>query len=522
MTRSGIASLCTLTLTMALAAACAAPQRRMDDIAIDKPLPGADSPQGQNNVLLNAASFNAKPLPPPAMDAKRIRQELWSIAARRQRGEIGLTIADYAQRAKQQHTLENRFLAAAAIADDDEAWKQLSALSAEYPKFYWAHAGIAMIYTRWKVRDQCEKEIGFMLDLMPDEPYSYTVRGDLYRNIGEFQMAVRDYSTALRADSTDADARVGLALAKEALGTQVDLRAEFEHALKDVPTDYEAAVQLAQLLDAANEKQGATEAWDRVSHLAPKNRTAQLALARLQGAADPSAAIVAYEKAARQSPLSKVEQQSLAGLYKQTGRVDDEIKSLDTLAHLDPKDSSAYRRLAEIAWSRNDLPAAEGAYQAVLKINEKDAVSIFGLGQVAEKRTQLKQAIDYYRQAAAAGSANAGVELKRLSAECFLPDHPLAAPNLGAFYGAVLASLNDMYKKRLELAPRLRGQMKIKIETDGEGALVEASVTENTLNDPWMEAHLYYSVADGKIPKLKASDPKKFSFTFDLPPASKK
>jgi tetratricopeptide (TPR) repeat protein len=491
----------------------------MDDIDMG-PKPGAkeEGPSTSKPTVLSVTRFNAnKPLPAPTMDTHQIRQELWSIAARRQRGEVGLTIQDYSARLANARTLENRFLAAAAIADDDEAWKAFNAIAVDYEKYYWAHAGMAMIYAKWLVRDQLEKEAGLMLDLAPENTFTYTIRGNLYRAIGEYQLALRDYSTALRADATDADARVGLALCKRALKDTSTLRTELERALQDVPTHYEGALELALLLDDTNDKTAALAAWDRVAHLSPKNRTAQLALARLRGDADPAGAIAAYEKAARQSALTKVEQQSLTKLYHQQGRTDDEIKSLEAEAKLDVKDPTPYRRMADIAESRNDAAGAEGAYTAVLKIADKDPDALVGLGKVAEKRAQLRQAIDFYRQARAAGSPAAAKELARLSVACQLPEHPLTGGNLNGFYSAVASSLNKVYEKRLAEAPRLQGQLKVKIETDGEGKLIDASVTENTLNDPWLEAHLYYSVLDSNLPHLKATDPKKFSLTFDLP-----
>lgn len=505
------------SLALVAVTGCSTPHRRMDDI--DSGKPAADSAARKKDIeVFSTAEMNKnKPVPAPTMTTKQIRAELWSIAARRQRGEAGQAIADYAARLAGGRTLENRFLAAAAIADDDEAWKAFNALYADYPRYYWGHAGMAMIYSHWKVRDMGEKEAGFMLDLAADNTFTYTIRGNLYRNLGDNQAAIRDYATALRADPTDADARVGLAIARKATGTPAGFKEELERALKDVPTQYEAANELATLLDEGEDKAVALAAWDRVAKLNPKNRTAQLALARLQGDANPAGAIAAYEKAGRQSPLSKAEQESLTKLYHQQGRIDDEIASLNALAKLDTKDLTPFKRIAEISEGRNDPAGTEAAYQAILKVSEKDPDALLGLGRVAEKRSQVRQAIDLYRQAKAAGSAKAGAEAARLATACLLPERPLTGGNLNGFYSAVAQSLNKIFEKRLAEAPRLKGEMKVKIETDGEGKVITASITENTLNDPWLEAHLYFSVADSAIPKLKAADPKRFSLTFDLP-----
>jgi tetratricopeptide (TPR) repeat protein len=315
---------------------------------------------------------------------------------------------------------------------------------------------------------------------------------------------------------------VGLAVCKRATGTTAGFKEELDRALKDVPTNYEAANELALILEDGEDKAASLAAWERVAKLNPKNRTAQLSLARLRGDGDPAGAIAAYEKAGKQSPLSKVEQESLTKLYHQQGRLEDEIASLNALAKLDTKDTTPFKRIAEISEGRNDPAGAEAAYLAILKVTEKDPDALYGLGQVAEKRSQVRQAIDFYRQAKAAGSTKAAADAARLAAACLLPERPLSAGNLNGFYSVVAQSLDKIFEKRLAEAPRLKGEMKVKIETDGEGKVLTAAITENTLNDPWLEAHLFYSVADSAIPKLKSSDPKKFSLTFALPAPGRK
>lgn len=509
------------TIGLLCMAACVTPNRRMDDDQITE---SSSSEAAQTNtVQANALTPEPanKPLPPPTMSAKEVRAELWKIAADRKRGEAGKAIAEYADRANATHALEARFLAAAAIADDDEAWKAYFAIAQEYPKFYWAHAGMAMVYSHWKVRDQCEREVNTMLEIDPENLFAYTIRGNLYRAMGEFQLAIRDYATALRADPSDADARVGLAIAKRTLGQTVNFQEQLDIALQDVSTHYEAAEQEALFLDEANDRAGATKAWERVEMLAPKNRAAHLALARLRGDSDPDAAIRAYERAGKESPLSKSEQESLTKLYRQQKRTDDELKSLDALSKLDPKDPVPLERIAEIADMKGDLPTAETAYQAILKISDTNPNALLGLGRIAEKRSLLKDAVVLYRKARAAGSTDAAKEAARLSEQCALGERSLTARDLNSYYGVIASSLSKAYERRLVDVPRLKGQMKVKIELDDKGKVAAATITENSVNDGCLEAHLYFSVADSVLPRLKSGDPKKFTLTFDLPPQTK-
>lgn len=503
-------SLVAVTLAVAtFVTGCGKPVRRKDAA------PTQSSAEEAKKLQLIA---KVEELPAPTMSPRELRVALWDIAARVRKGETSKVLNDYADRADAARTLEARFLAGAAIPDDDAAWNAYHAIAHKQPKFYWAHAGMAAVYARWKVRDQAEKEIGLCFELGPEITYTYTLRGNLYRAVGEWNLAVRDYATALRGDPLDADARVGLALARKRLNNVQNLRQELEKTLVDLPTQYEAAEALALLLDEEGKLAPARSAWERVETLAPKNRAAKLALARLRGDEDIDGAIVAYEQAGKLQALSKIEQESMGRMYRKVGRSDDEVKSLLLLTKLDAKDLAPWRRLAEIYEVKADQPALEGAYKSILALEPKNALALAGLARLAEKRVQLRQAIEYFREALAAGDAASEAEIQRLTELCQIPVKPLAGTNLTSFYRAVSDSLDKLYVKRLVEVPRLKGYLKVGIQTDGLGKALAIDVKENTLNDPWLEAHLYYALLEAAWPKLKATEPRKFNLTFDLPP----
>jgi hypothetical protein len=81
-----------------------------------------------------------------------------------------------------------------------------------------------------------------------------------------------------------------------------------------------------------------------------------------------------------------------------------------------------------------------------------------------------------------------------------------------------MESLQKMYARRLQDAPRLKGQLKLRIEQDTKGHIVDLDVTENTLNDPWLEAHLFYAVLDSHFPPFKTP---RFGMPFPLDPGQK-
>jgi len=458
-----------------------------------------------------------RPLPPPTMTPREIRAALWDIAARQRKGEGAKVLNQYADLSETKRSLEARFLAASAIPDDDESWKALDSIARDQPKFYWTHAGVANIYARWKVRDWCEKEVNNCFQLGPEFAFTYTVRGNLYRNLGEHALAIRDYATALRADPQDADARVGQALSRKAMGApDAEVRAELEHALRDVPTQYEAAETMAQLLDEANDP-GALAAWERVEELAPRNRAAKLALARLRGDSDPDGAIRAYESAAKVAPLSRPELSALASLYRARGRTDDETKSLDGLVKMDPKDATPWRRLAQIHESRSDWNAAETAFKALLAANAKDGTALLGMGRVSEKRMRIRQAMDFYSEASKAGDSSGDREFKRLATTCLVPEKAATGRDIAAFNTSVSDALERLYNKRLSDMPSLRGYLAVKAQTDADGRSIAVEIRDNTLNDPWLEAHIYYALMQATWP-APLRGKRGLVLKWDLPP----
>jgi len=506
---------------LAVLAACGPPKRRVIEFGTDERFMTDDVRSAKALEAAKAAQRRGPAeLPPPTMAPRDVRAALWDIRARQVRGEGGKALDDYYDRADQVKSLEARFLAAAAIPDEDEQWNALKRIADEQPKFYWVHAGIASIYATWKVRDQAEKEVNACFEHGPDVPYTYTIRGNLYRNVGEHNLALRDYDTALRFDPADADARTGRALSRKALGQAKDLNTELERALQDLPTQYEAALELAQLYDSGGNVRAARSAWERVEKLAPKDRGAKLALARLRGDDDLGGAIKAYEEAGKLQPLTKPELESLAKLYRQMGgRSEDETRTLETILKLDTKELGALRRLAELAETSGNIERMETRYKAILNVVEKDAAALYGLARVAESRTNFREAIGLYAAARDAGDVErSSADVGRLLAACFVPEKPLTGRDLTGMYRAVSASLEKVWEKRKADNPALEGSIKMKIENDGEGHATKVDLVDDGLKDPVLEAHLYYVLIQGAWPKLGPKDPRKFSLKFDLPP----
>lgn len=458
----------------------------------------------------------AGPLPAKTMTPDEIRAALRDIASRHQQGDTRSVREEYARKAEANPTLEARFLAAAAIADDDLSWEALRELTREQPGFYWAHAGIAAIYGRWGVRDQCERTLAIAAELRPDLGYTHTLRGLMHMNFGEYEEAAAAFDRALQVDPGDVDARVARALSRRALGDDSNLRAELERALRDWPTHYTAAVDLALLLDSAGDP-GALQAWERVASIAPKHRHARLALARLRGQSDIAGAISALEEADALAPLQPTELTQLVELYRTAGRVDGEITALRRLISSSAVEPTHRHRLARLLEQQGDLEGAERTWRAVLELDGTDGEAHLGLGRVLESSDRIREAIESYGAALDTGMATAATEVQRLRRACLLPSRPIRGRSLTHLYRVVSSSLEKLYEQRKDDARLSQGVLRARLTTTTRGTVSDVEVLENSLGDPWIEAHLYLLLRDATWSR-NANDPRRFTLTFDLPP----
>lgn len=453
------------------------------------------------------------------MTPDEIRQALYDIRARQRLGDARQALADRQAQALETRTLEARFLAAAAVADEDARWKAFKALSNDEPRFYWAHAGMASIYAGWGIRDQAEKELAEAERLLPRIAWTETIRGDLNRTLHTHELAQAAYARALALSPKDSDARTGLALSLAESGDASEVEKELVRALTDTPTHYEAALALAQLHDGRGKQAEALAAWKTVAALAPRNRDAQLALARLQSQ-NPRAAALAYETAARLKPLDLNEHRALASLYERLGEEEKEIESLGMIVRLSPTDPAPLRRLAALHAKRSDDASLERTFRALLALDENDIPSLMGLARAAESKGHILEAFAHLDRAERAGSAAAPPELERLRTRCLLPETPLSAPNLSLYYRRLSESLEKLYDVRRAASPGLAGVLKVRITSDGRGRVTDADIVDDTLDDPWLAAHLVIAARESTLPRLGAGQTR-FVLDFDLPPVKK-
>ena len=211
--------------------------------------------------------------------------------------------------------------------------------------------------------------------------HMYAEQASMYGKRGDYvNKAVDNYKEAIKADPTAAMLSEELSDLYVQSGRLREAQADAEDVLKQNPNDLNAHRLLARIFtrlvgDGRSGKvdetmlRRATEEYQKITVLAPKDIPAWLMLARLQKAADNSVdAEKSYQKVLAIEPDNEDALTGLALVYSDLG---DNKKAAELLKHLADKNPSA-RSLTALAAAyeqMRDFKAAAGALRRLLETN---------------------------------------------------------------------------------------------------------------------------------------------------------
>jgi len=87
---------------------------------------------------------------------------------------------------------------------------------------------------------------------LPDNPISWTKLGDVYSNMGKYDNAIKNYSTALELNPGYTDARAGLAAVYKAKGDLKNAALHYEQLVKSNPKNIDYSYNLADIYMKSN------------------------------------------------------------------------------------------------------------------------------------------------------------------------------------------------------------------------------------------------------------------------------
>ncbi len=402
-------------------------------------------------------------------------------------------------------------------SDADAAWNRMKEVVAVMGNrggaSYWAHLGMAEVYLIWELPDQARGEADAALALFPKS-------GPAYERLGRIALAQKKTDAAKAAFtlgwSAGGAARApfaGLALAR--LEKESDAAAatgRVDAILAAHPELIEALVLGAELREAGSEK---TALLQKAVARAPESGELAGALAAaLESEGKSAEALAAWHASAKSHPADLEAWQAVARMAREAEDESIEREALAKVAELDPNVVDALIRLAELRTKVSDLEGAEEAWTEVLTRRDDDGSGFLARGKVREAGESYRLAMADYREAGNREAAGAGEAVEALALKVGLPKKALSGKTPDAVYGRVARVLGKAYEKRLKDTPQLGGTIAIQVWVEA-GKVEEATVTEDTLHDPLMEALAYWLVFDAGFPRGKGRKEYTLPFTFD-------
>jgi hypothetical protein len=220
---------------------------------------------------------------------------------------------------------------------------------------------------------------------------------------------------------------------------------------------------------------------------------------------DKPAAAKEYEAFLKLGAVDAEVLKRLASLYKDTNQSEEEERVLEKLSALQREDASHPLRIAELAEARGALEAAENQLvEAAERAPTRGDIHL-KLGQLREKRNQPREALEAYRAAAALGgdsAADADKRARDLTRDFKLPAKP-AKGTIDKIYTTVSANLNSLYGQRLKARPSLSGMIRYRVRLGTGGKVLGVDPLEDTVGDPLLAGHVYFSLKDAEYPPAK-------------------
>ena len=439
--------------------------------------------------------------PGAQFDADRdIATTLRSINIRSLKGEAAAVREEFMEQARARpNDWKPKLFAAWAGQPSEESWQEVARVAKFSPDEPWPWAASGLIYLKWKgFLDQADGEFQKALKVKPGFLPALVGRADVLRLRASLKEAKAAYEAVLAQAPDWQEALVGLGLTQVGLSDSAAASATLDRALKVDGDNLEAVNARAKLAVEAKDMPRGIELNGKLLQFNPRDRDAHLALAKMKAdAGDEAGAATSYEAAMAIAP-------DLAT-----------AKALESVAHLDKKETAPYLRIAEIHKADGDSEGAEAAMRQAAERAPDDAAIHLALARLIGEHEDLVASIEAFRSALKKGAADAEADLKVLETKAGLGKQIVGDAN--KVYGEVFGRLNARFQQLQKTNPTLGGKMRARVTVGSEGIASQVEVLEDTVHEASLTALVYFSLKDAKYAKKGTP-----AFEFELKPAKKK
>jgi tetratricopeptide (TPR) repeat protein len=400
-----------------------------------------------------------------------------------------------------------RFLALYATPRDEAGWDGFRGMLDSHPGSPWPHLGMARVYLEWRTWDRLDADLAQALAKAPDNWVALLLRAQAAERRERAGEARRDYEAVLRADPQNPEAHAGLARVLQSVGDAAGARREAQAALRVSPSHHSALATLGQLALAAGDRDGALAWLGKAVESHPRDRESRIALARLWREAGDDAMAAQQWRAAVGLREDAASLREVAELARRAKDPQGELRALERLVQVEPGVAQSWRRLAELRTASRDDAGAEQAWKKTLERDPGDGAARVQLALVYAGRGDSVSALRELRVAGEVGTAERVALEKRINLE------RIEKKDAQGVQRAVGALVDRTYRERLRAAPRLAGDLRLRVSVDGEGKATQVDVIEDTVHDDAVRACAYWNLRDASYPK---NAPGRYTFGYTL------
>jgi tetratricopeptide (TPR) repeat protein len=243
--------------------------------------------------------------------------------------------------------------------------------------------------------------------------------GEVRRRQERYDESSDYFNAALRLDSSNPKARVGLAQSLRGKGDYLRALQEVERVLATDEANLDARVLRAQLLADTGEKEKAQAELDALVNGLPDSPTVETYLdlsSAFTELKNYDAALQLLNVAQQDYPERAEVRERIAETLTAARRWDDALAAWDKQIALDPKDTNALVGKARVYNFSSRLADAETSYRQVLEVEPDNYVALVELADVLARQSEYPDAIALYRQAIEknSGDLKTRVELARV------------------------------------------------------------------------------------------------------------
>jgi tetratricopeptide (TPR) repeat protein len=242
------------------------------------------------------------------------------------------------------------------------------------------------------------------LRLWPDNAVARYYAARAAEQVGDFDRAVDEYRSSIRAGAGETDARIRLARLYRAEGSPRIALAVLQTDLARSSTPEVVLLELE--LAAQHRRVGrlpeSVERTIRAPGMWPRAVAAIAAGTRRRAGPEAAAEIVRRESLDLTRPVNSPALRELVVSLLESGRPGEALALADAAAQAHPE-VSTFHEIRGLALARGETPSeARGAWQRALELDHDSAAALTGLAELATREGDTQAALDLYARAAAA------------------------------------------------------------------------------------------------------------------------